>query len=146
MHKETITYTDYNDVERTEDFYFNLTQAELLDLETGVTGGYTAMINKIIAAQDTPTLMEVFRKLLLMSYGEKSADGRQFVKNDELTTAFKQTEAYSILYVKLATDDKAASAFIEGIIPAKLRDEYKEVTKKGKTTNGTKVAKLTKQD
>lgn len=142
MHKETITYTDYNDVERTEDYYFNLNQAELLDLETGVTGGYTAMIKKIIAAQDTPTLMDIFRKLILMAYGEKSADGRQFIKEDEnghkLANAFKQTEAYSTLYIKLATDDKAASKFIEGIIPAKLRDEYKEVSKKDKNIKALK--------
>lgn len=130
MHKETITYTDYNDVERTEDFYFNLNKAELLDLETGVTGGYTAMIKKIIATQDTPTLMDIFRKLILMAYGEKSADGREFIKNEELRTSFKQTEAYSELYVKLATDDAAASKFIEGIIPAKLREEYEKETKK----------------
>lgn len=130
MHKETITYTDYNDVERTEDFYFNLNKAELLDLETGVTGGYTAMINKIIATQDTPTLMDTFRKLILMAYGEKSADGREFIKNEELRTSFKQTEAYSELYVKLATDDKAAAKFIEGIIPAKLREEYEKENKK----------------
>lgn len=131
MIKKTYTYTDYNDVERTEDFYFHLTNAELLELETGTTGGYTTMINRIIASQDTPTIMKTFKELILMSYGVKSADGRQFIKNEEVRKAFEQTEAFSMLYMELMGDDVKASEFIEGIIPKKLREEYEKQKKSG---------------
>ena len=118
MLKETITYTDYNGVERTEDHYFNLSEAELLEMEMSITGGLTEMINKIVAAQDAPSLIKLFKDLVLKAYGEKSADGKRFIKSDELATAFSQTEAYSQLFMKLATDDKAAARFVNGIMPA----------------------------
>jgi hypothetical protein len=118
MLKETITYKDYNDVERTEDYYFNLSEAELLEMEMSITGGLTEMINKIVAAQDAPSLIKIFKDLVLKAYGEKSADGKRFIKSDELATAFSQTEAYSQLFMKLATDDKAAARFVNGIMPA----------------------------
>ena len=118
MLKENITYTDYNGVERTEDFYFNLTKAELMEMEMSTTGGLTEMINKIVATQDAPAIIKVFKDLVLKAYGEKSADGKRFIKSDEIATAFSQTEAYSILFMKLATDADAASKFINGIVPA----------------------------
>jgi hypothetical protein len=118
MLKETITYTDYNGLERTEDHYFNLSEAELLEMEMSITGGLTEMINKIVAAQDAPSLIKLFKDLVLKAYGEKSADGKRFIKSDELATAFSQTEAYSQLFMKLATDDKAAARFVNGIMPA----------------------------
>lgn len=132
MIKKTYTYTDYNDIERTEDFYFNLSEGELLELEMGTTGGYTSMIKKIISANDTATLMKTFKELILMAYGVKSDDGRRFIKNDEVREAFIQTEAYSMLYMELMTDEKKASEFIEGVIPKKLRDEYEKGKKSGK--------------
>ena len=75
MLKYPITYTDYNNVIRTEDFYFNLNKAEVMEMELGTTGGYTEMIRKIISAQDTPTLVTVFKEFILKAYGEKSPDG-----------------------------------------------------------------------
>ena len=117
MLKKTITYVDYNGVERTEDFYFNLSKAEVLELEMGTTGGLTEMINKIVAAQDTPTLIKIFKDLVLKAYGEKSPDGKRFIKSDEIRDAFSQTEAYSNLFMELATDAEAASKFFNGIIP-----------------------------
>ena len=117
MLKKTITYIDYNGVERTEDFYFNLSKAEVLELEMGTTGGLTEMINKIVAAQDTPTLIKIFKDLVLRAYGEKSPDGKRFIKSDEIRDAFSQTEAYSNLFTELATDAEAASKFFNGIIP-----------------------------
>ena len=117
MLKKTITYIDYNGVERTEDFYFNLSKAEVLELEMGTTGGLTEMINKIVAAQDTPTLIKIFKDLVLRAYGEKSPDGKRFIKSDEIRDAFSQTEAYSNLFMALATDAEAASKFFNGIIP-----------------------------
>lgn len=117
MLKKTIKYVDCNEVEREEDFYFNLTEAELMEMEYGTTGGFSEMIKKIIAAQDTPTIMKIFKELLLKAYGEKSADGKRFVKSEEISTAFSQTEAYSKLFMELATDDVKAAEFVNGVIP-----------------------------
>ncbi len=117
MLKKTITYTDYNDVERTEDFYFNISKAEALEMELSVNGGLTAFIAKIIATQDAPTLVSYFKELILKAYGEKSLDGKRFVKSKELSEAFSQTEAFSNLYIELATNDKAAAEFVNGILP-----------------------------
>lgn len=117
MLKKTITYTDYNDVERTEDFYFNLTKAEIMEMELSTEGGLSEMINKIIATKDAPKIIALFKELVLKAYGEKSADGKRFIKNDELREGFSQTEAYSNLFMELATDADAAANFINGIVP-----------------------------
>ena len=88
MLKETITYNDYNGVERTENFYFNLTKAELMEMELGTSGGMTEYMNKIIEAQDGPSIMKVFKDIVFKAYGEKSADGRRFIKSKELSEEF----------------------------------------------------------
>lgn len=120
MLKKTITYTDYNGTERTEDFYFNLTKAELMEMEMGTTGGLAESIKNIVSAQDAPKIIKIFKELILKAYGEKSADGKRFVKSDELATAFSHTEAYSQLFMELASDANTASAFINGIIPGDI--------------------------
>lgn len=120
MLKKTITYTDYNGSERTEDFYFNLSKAEIMEMEMSTSGGLAEMITKIVAAQDAPAIIKIFKDLVLKAYGEKSPDGRRFIKNDEITAAFSQTEAYSQLFMELATDADAASKFVNGIIPADM--------------------------
>lgn len=118
MLKKTITYTDYNGTERTEDFYFNLTKAEITEMELSTTGGLAEMIKRIVEAQDAPAIVKIFKELVLKAYGVKSPDGKRFVKSDELSTEFSQTEAYSNLFMELATDADAAAKFINGIIPA----------------------------
>lgn len=118
MLKKTFTYTDYNGVERTEDHYFNLSKAELMEMELSTTGGLAEMINKIVAAQDAPAIVKVFKELVLKAYGQKSADGRRFIKSKELSDEFAQTEAYSQLFMELATDADAAAQFVNGIVPA----------------------------
>lgn len=120
MLKKTITYTDYNNVERTEDFYFNMSKAEVLDMEVGIVGGYSEMIKKIIAANDTPTLIKIWKEFILQAYGEKSLDGKRFIKSEELSIAFSQTEAYSKLYLELATNADAAAKFINGVVPSDM--------------------------
>ena len=117
MLKRTITYKDYDENERTEDFYFNLTKAEVLEMEMGTTGGMTKMIEKIVAEQDKKRIIEIFKDIIVKAYGEKSPDGKRFIKSPELSDAFCQTEAYSVLFLELATDAKAASNFINGIVP-----------------------------
>ena len=121
-----IKYTDFNGVEREEEFMFNLTEAEITEMELMTDGGLSDSIKKIISAQDTPEIIKTFKMLLLKSYGEKSADGRRFIKSEELTEAFTQTNAYSQLFMELATDDKAAIAFINGIIPDSMRERVAE--------------------
>lgn len=118
MLKKTMTYTDYNDVERTEDFYFHLSKAELMEMEMSTSGGLADTITKIVAAQDTPSIIKIFKELILKAYGEKSPDGKRFIKSDELSTAFSQTEAYSKMFMELATDADEAAKFVNGIMPA----------------------------
>lgn len=135
MLKQTITYTDYNGVERTEDFHFNFTKAEIMEMEMSTTGGLTEMIRKIVAEKDTPALVKIFKDLILKAYGEKSPDGKHFIKSDELRTAFSQTEAYSILFMKLSTDADAAAAFVNGVIP---NDVAKKASEQNVTAIGNK--------
>lgn len=118
MLKLTRTYNDYNGVSRTEDFYFNLTQAEITEMELSVDGGLTEMINRIVAAKDGRQIISLFKDLILRAYGEKSADGKRFIKTQDLRDAFAQTEAYSDLFMELATDANAAANFVNGIVPA----------------------------
>ena len=117
MLQKTITYTNYNGIEVTEDFYFNLTKAEIMEMEMSTSGGMAEMINKIVASQDAPAIIKIFKELILKAYGEKSADGKRFVKSEEISVAFSQTEAYSQLFMELATDADAAAKFVNGIVP-----------------------------
>lgn len=128
MLKKTIAYTDYNGVERKEDFYFNLSKAEIMEMELGTAGGFAEMIQKIIDAQDGPTIVKIFKDLVLKAYGEKSADGKRFIKSEELSKEFEQTEAYSNLFMELATDANAASDFVNGIIPAGIARDSAELS------------------
>ena len=117
MLKKTMTYTDYDGLSRTEDFYFNISKAEAAEMELTTEGGLTKRIEKIIAAKDTKQLIMLFKDLILNAYGEKSADGKHFVKNAQIREAFSQTEAYSDLFMELATNDGAAAEFVNGITP-----------------------------
>lgn len=128
MLKKTIKYKDFNSNEREEDFYFNLMQSEIAELELSTVGGFTESIQKIIQTQDGPEIIKQFKKIILKSYGEKSADGKRFVKSDELSEAFSQTNAYSELFMELATDDEAASAFINGIVPDELKQDENNIS------------------
>ena len=120
MIKKTIKYTDYNGEERIEDFWFNLSKAECMEMEMSIDGGLTEMMAKIIAAKDAPSIVKVFKDLILKSYGEKSADGRRFIKKDKdgnrLADAFAETEAYSNLFIELSTDDNAGAEFFNKVI------------------------------
>lgn len=123
MLKKTIVYTDYNGVERTEDFYFNLSKAELMEMEMTTSGGLAESIQRIVAAQDAPAIIKIFKDLVLKAYGEKSPDGKRFIKSDEISASFAQTEAYSNLFMELATDADAAAKFVNGIIPKDLQEK-----------------------
>lgn len=127
MYKETITFTDYFGVERTEDFYFNLTKTELAEMQLSVNGGYASMLDRIVKAKDVPSLSKIFKEIILKSYGVKSDDGRRFIKNEQISEEFTQTAAYDQLYMKLITDDEFAATFCNGILPDGL--ETKQLTK-----------------
>ena len=114
MLKETIKYTDYNGVERTEDFWFHLSKAELMEWEMGTTGGLTEMIKRIVDAQDAPAIIKIFKELVLKAYGQKSPDGKRFIESEELATEFSQTEAYSRRVMGRATGADEAAAVVNG--------------------------------
>ena len=117
MYKMPVKYTDYNGVEKTRDFYFHFSKAEVAEMELSVHGGYAEMIQAIVDAQDAPTLIKIFKELVLKAYGEKSTDGERFVKSPELSAAFEQHPAFSDIYMKLAFDAEAASVFVKETFP-----------------------------
>ena len=120
MYQKTITYTDYNGVERTENFYFNLNRSELIDLMTEFDGDLADYLTQIMGSKDVKALIKFFKMFILRSYGEKSADGKRFMKSDEISTAFSQTEAYSQLFMELATNAEEGAKFVNGIVPADM--------------------------
>lgn len=126
MLKKTIKYVDYNDNERTEDFYFNLSKAEITEMQMSVEGGLIEMLDKMSKEQNIPKLIEFFKDIILRSYGEKSADGKRFIKSNDISTAFSQTEAYVNLYMELVTEPEKAAAFVMGIIPSDVREKMPE--------------------
>lgn len=120
MFKMTVDVVDFNGVKRTEDHYFNLTKAEILEMEMSTHGGMAEMIKAIVAAQDGPAIVKIFRDLVLQAYGQKSPDGRRFIKNDQIREEFKDTQAYSEIFMMLATDADKAAEFVNGIMPADI--------------------------
>jgi hypothetical protein len=126
MLTKSITYTDYNGVQRTENFMFNLSKAELMEKEMATVGGLESVLQTIINSQDQEKITEAFKQIILRSYGRKSDDGRSFIKvldGKPLAEEFAQTEAYSELFMELASDADAAAAFVNGIIPHELAEE-----------------------
>ncbi len=143
MLKKTITYTDFNGSERSEDFYFNLSKAELVELQVSEKQGFSQMLNDIVKAEDPKEIVAIFKKIILLSYGEKSDDGRRFIKSDELRDNFTQTEAYSNLFVELSTDDEAATAFVRGIVPADFADTDFDALAAGEEEKPVETANVT---
>lgn len=117
MIKWPITYTDYNGEKHTEDFYFNLNKAELMEMNLEAGGAYGEYLKRIVDQHDAKKIGQEFKRLITKAYGEKSPDGRRFVKSDELTDAFTQTEAYAELYVQLASDVELCEKFVQGVLP-----------------------------
>lgn len=120
MLKKTIKYTDYDGNERTEEFYFNLNKAELTEMELSAKGGFKKLLEQIVKEEDGKKIADMFKDVILRSYGEKSADGKRFIKTQELRDAFSQTEAYVELYMEIISSAEAATLFVNGIIPQNL--------------------------
>lgn len=135
MFKKTIKYTDFDGNERKEDFYFNLTKAELLEMQLSIDGGLQGYLERIIKTQSQPELIKMFKEIIMKAYGEKSPDGKRFMKSDEIRQNFECTEAYSELFMELATNSDAAAEFIDALLPGDLKPNdadkakiYKELT------------------
>lgn len=129
MLKKTISYDDFNGLKRKEDFYFNLTEAELTEMELSAEGGLQEQTKRMLASKDGAAIIKFFKDIVLRSYGQKSLDGRNFIKNDEIRADFASTNAYSILFMELATDADKAAEFVNGIIPNSVdQDKLKEMT------------------
>lgn len=127
MLKKTITYQDFNNDSVTEDFYFHMSKAELVELELSYQGGLTEQLKRIMDAQDGQAIIAEFKKIILGSYGQRSPDGKRFIKTQTLREEFESTEAYSTLFMELVTDAQKAAEFVQGIIPADLAEEAAKV-------------------
>ena len=128
MLKKVIKYVDYNGVERTEDCYFNLSKAEIMEMEMSVDGGLVEKLDKIVKSKNGPEIMKTFKELILKAYGGKSDDGRRFIKSKKLSEEFEQTEAYSNLFMELLDANKAAE-FVNGIIPSDINVSEEDIKK-----------------
>lgn len=131
MFKRDITYEDFDGDKVTETFYFNLTRTELIQLEVEFKGGLKEALDRIIKAQDNKQLIAEFQRIILLSYGVKSDDGKKFIKNDTLREEFSQSAAYDELFMELATKEDSAANFINGIIPKNFEKEMEKVAANG---------------
>lgn len=126
MLEKKIKYVDLRGNEREDTYMFHLNKSELLKLEMSVPGGFTAKVNKMVDKEDAPEIVETFENFILSSYGEISEDGKSFIKNKELTDRFKNSEAYSELFMELISNPESAKAFVSGVIPAGINIEEQE--------------------
>ena len=133
MLKKTFTYEDFDGNKKTEDFYFNISKVELMELETEYTGGFSAYIDAISKSEDAKGALEIFKKIVDLAVGKRSEDGSRFYKSEEIRESFKYSPAYDELFMELMQDAKKAAAFVEGILPADLREQAKKSLKKAET-------------
>ena len=130
MLKKTITFTNFDGKEVTEDHYFHLSQAELAEMQLSHDGGYDAHLKRIIEAEDGKTIVEEMKSLIEKSYGKKSGDGNRFEKSADLFDRFQSSPAYSVLFMELCTDAEASSAFVNGLLPADLNTQTQKISDK----------------
>ena len=138
MLKKSITYTDFNGEKRTEDYYFNLSRAELTEMQMSVNGGMTEYLQQIVNSQDNKEIFAIFKEIIFKAIGEKSVDGKRFIKNNEIRESFEQSEAYSELLIELMSDATKASDFVNALIPDTVQEQIKEnnaVVKETENTN-----------
>lgn len=136
MLKKTYTYIDFNGTERTEDFYFNLNEAEIMDMQLTTVGGLTELVDSIIKAKEGPAIAKLFKDLVLKSYGKKSADGKRFEKSQAIRDEFEQSPVFPKIYMELALDDAAGANFVNGILPSDLAQKVQgELAKQNKQIN-----------
>lgn len=127
MLKKTITYEDFNEEQVSEDFFFHLSKAELVELELSHEGGLSESLQRIIDAEDGRGIVAEFKNIILTAYGKRSTDGKRFIKNQQIREEFESTEAYSALFMELITDTDAAIEFINGVIPQGMAEEAAKI-------------------
>lgn len=132
MFTKTITYEDFNGLVRKENYYFHFSEDEIIEMELSNEGGFADFLKRIVEAKDQALLIKEFKKFILKAYGEKSPDGRRFMKSDEISKAFSETPAYTKLYMELAFNAEAASKFIKALIPDDIADRVKAYIDAGK--------------
>ena len=144
MYKKTVTYEDYNGVTHTEDFYFNLNKVELAELEFSVGPGesLSGSIDSILKANDYGTIIATIKKMLLMAYGEKSSDGKRFIKNDALRESFEQSPAFEDIFWEFGTNSEALAEFIAAVIPSSMRNQLGPDPKKALMSHAEKMQAL----
>ena len=136
MYKRNIKYIDYNGTEREEDFYFNLNQLEIIEMQADAEGDLADKLMNIVKAKDGAIIMKTLKEFILKSYGEKSPDGRYFDKSEEISRRFEHTEAFNVFFMELCTDANAAAAFIQHVLPfddkqrQELQGKISEITSK----------------
>lgn len=135
MLKKTITYETFDGEEKTEDFFFHLSKADLVEMEMSSKGGLKAHLERIIKSQDGRAIMDEFKKLVLGSYGKKSDDGTKFTKTAELREEFLSSPAYDVLFMELVTDATKAAEFVNGIIPKGLAEQVAAMPQPARTLN-----------
>lgn len=140
MLKKTITYSDLDGNDVTEDFYFNLSKAEIAETELSYDGGLTAHLKRIVEAKNGEQIIGTFKNIIMMSVGRRSEDGKRFIKSDEITQEFMQTNAYSELFMELVTNADASAGFIRAIVPSSLSEKMDEqlsaIQQKGQDVRG----------
>lgn len=140
MLKKSITYTDYNGREVTEDFYFHLSKADLVEMELSSKGGLAAKLQAIVESKDGAAIVAEFKKIILGSYGQKSEDGRRFIRSQELRDSFQETEAYSVLFFELCTNADAAAEFVNGIVPQGIEKDVAKLQAQHPSDTAAKTA------
>lgn len=137
MIKKTIKYYDYNDVEVTEDFYFNFDKLEMLEMEISHEGGVQAHMEKLIESEQSVEIYNIFKELILKSVGRKSEDGRRFLKNDEIRTDFEMSPALPELIYSFFKNGTEAADFVKGLLPARALAEAEAEAAKQKESGET---------
>jgi len=143
--KKTIKYVDFNGDEVSEDFFFHLSKAELVELEMSHEGGLSESLKRIVEAEDNKSIIKEFKNIIMSSYGKRSHDGKRFIKNQDVREEFASTEAYSALFMELVTDTNAAVEFINGVIPAGMAEEAAQATEGVLKTDGGPAVRVLEQ-
>jgi hypothetical protein len=125
MYQKAITYEDYNGVKKTKNFYFNLTRSEIAKMHLMTDGGLDQMIKKMIESGSNKEIFTYFENFVLSCYGEKSADGEEFIKNEEIREKFRNHTAYDVLFMELISNSKSMADFINAIVPAEVSEGAK---------------------
>lgn len=130
MLKKRITYTNFEDEEVTETFYFNLTKADLMEMEVSKRGGLNGYIERIQETNDAGLVFEELKSLMSRSVGRLAPDGRGFSRSQQIRDEFMNSEAFSNFILEMLTDPQLAAEFIQGLIPKNIESEVDRIVKK----------------